>query len=229
MGIPAASAGTALLYRVPGTLGESGATLPDGTLAFGYFSPVTGQKGFRANLACVLRFEPETVLKESSASPDPVAMANWGVPFPDYPSTTTVVLGRSVNRDGDLADTFVRGRIRRYVLAPDASATLTANTGAWLLASGSESDHVILRVNPSNAQQYNGNVDGNATSPQSELDPLFLFVGVDGPNGTAIDASNLTTDGKALVVTTWHGTSGYLDKDFPIRRTQQIIKFRNSQ
>jgi Tfp pilus assembly protein PilV len=235
LGIPNTCGNTAVFYRVPGNLDDNGAPLSAGVLQYGYMCPLAApNSGFRPNLACVLRFEAEFVYKEDAGCPSATTMApNWGAPFADYldlsASERNIVARMDINRDGDRDDTFVMGKIYRYILAPAGSTQATANASNLRLAREPMSDQVMLRVNPSNTQLYNADFDGDATTPQSALDPLFLMVGENGPNGTPINAGNIASDGRAIMVTTWHGDFDHLKKGFVVRKNQITVKYRNLQ
>jgi hypothetical protein len=230
LGIPSSCGNTALIYRIPGNLDDSGNALGAGVIGYGYFSPLPApNSGFRSNLACVLRFEAESALQEGSSSPAISALDNWGAPFPDYPLLTPEVLNMDINRDGDRLDSYVMGKIYRYTIAPAGSPMASAHPTSLILAREGVTDQVILRVSASNSKLYNGDMDGDATSPQSSLDPLFLMVGASGPDGPPITAANLSMDGRAIMITTWHGSIDHLRKGFVTRKNQITVKFRNAQ
>lgn len=223
---------TAIGYQMPGNNNAAGAALGSGQVVFGYTSPFAGARGFRQTLACFIRFEADTVFKESSSAPSATQMTNWGAPFPNYPTLpAAIVMNADINKDGDKADTFVRGKIKKYVFAPmdAANPVYIANGSACLLGTETLSDQVILRVNPSAPGKFNWNVDGDASTPASALDPLFLFVDQDGPNGVAITNANLAAQGKGVAVTIWHGNYDDDHKTLAIRKNSTTIRFRNTQ
>lgn len=223
---------TSIGFQMPGQVDASGTDLGLGRVVYGYRSPAPGALGFRQGLACFLRFEADSVFKEGPGSPAAQPVADWGAPFPPYPVLAApVILNADVNRDGDQLDTFVRGRIRRYVFAPFDAAhpVFLANGGACLLSVETVSDQVILRVDPGQPDLYNGNVDSDAAAPPSQLDPLFQFVDESGPDGTPVTNANVATQGRGIVVTVWHGTSEDNGKGFLIRKNAVTVRFRNTQ
>lgn len=228
LGIDPNAFSTSIAYQMPGNVNAAGTSLGNGNVVFGYTSPFTGVRGFRETLACFIRFEADTVFKESSGAPAATKLADWGAPFLDYltlPAAT--VLNIDVNKDGDLSDTFVRGKIRKYVFAPFNGSVYTANSSQCLLGKEILSDQVILSVDPSYPGRYNWNVDSNASSPASQLDPLFLFVDQDGPDGVLI--GNLPATAKGVAVTIWHGNYEDDRKGFAIRKNSTTVRFRNPQ
>ncbi len=227
LGIPWAPDNCSVAYRVPGNLDASGKAVTSGTVVFGHPSTLPGANaGFRQDLACVLRFEGDTVFKESSASPTATQMGNWFAPFPAFPALTTQVTNFDINRDGDKTDTFVRGKIMRYVVAPAGSPSATAK-GSTLLSRETLGDHVILKVS-SNPAVYNGDIEADASTAQA-IDPLFRFVDENGPGGTAITLANIAANARALTVTAWFGTMDPSGRSFLLRKSAYAFKFRNTQ
>ncbi|HLF92659.1 MAG TPA: hypothetical protein VJB14_04305 [Planctomycetota bacterium] len=232
LGIDPNAYSTSIAYQMPGNVDAAGTSLGNGNVVFGYTSPFTGARGFRQTLACFIRFEADTVFKESSSAPAATQLADWGAPFPAYPALpAATVLNMDVNKDGDRTDTFVRGKVRKYVFAPfdGANPVYTANGNQCLLGKEILSDQVILRVNPSATGRFNWNVDSDASSPASQLDPLFLFVDQDGPDGVVITNANVVSQGKGMAVTIWHGNYEDDRKGFAIRKNSVTVRFRNTQ
>ena len=223
---------TAIAYQMPGGKDVNGNDLGIGKVVFGYPSPIPAAPGFRQTLACFIRFEADSVFKESAAAPNAVQLADWGSPFPNYPALPTpVILNMDINKDGDRNDTIVRGRIRKYIVVPfdPANPVFTANGSNCLLGTETLDDYVMLRVNPSAGNQFNWNVDSELAAPPSQLDPLFLFVDENGPDGTLISNANVDTLGKGVAVTPWHGTYDQNGKGFLMRKDAVTVRFRNIQ
>lgn len=221
---------TSIAYQMPGSRDANGTDLGPGQALFGYLSPVPAASGFRQALACFIRFEADSVFKESAAAPNAAQLPDWGAPFPNYRALSApVILNRDINKDGDQTDTFVRGKLKRYVLAPVGSPAYMANGTKCLLSAETLSDDVMLRVNPGAPTQFNWNMDGEAGAPPSQLDPLFLFVDPIGPDGTPITNANVATLGRGIAVTIWHGNWDENRKGFLIRKNSLTVRFRNTQ
>jgi len=248
LGIPSTSYNTAVGFRVPGNRDASGAATAGGAVVFGYDSLLPAPKsGFYQDLACFLRFEADTVYKESSSSPNAAQAAAWGAPFPAYPalvnpdssSLQSQILGIDVNGDGDQSDTYVRGKIVKYVIAPTGSAAATGHAGfpvngvvqsSLLLSREVLSDGVLLRVNSTLAGDFLCDLDGHATSPKSAVEALFRFVDSSGsPDGVAVDNSNVAVSGQGLLVTVAHGNPDSTGKGFIVRKNSVLLRFRSTQ
>jgi hypothetical protein len=231
LGIDPAYFNTSLGYQMPGTGDPAGVALPAGTVVFGYLTPrATSGMGFHQDLAVVIRFEADTVIKESAASPDAAQLPDWGAPFPNYPLLgAPQIVNADINRDGDQADTFVRGRLKKYILAPQGSVDAVANGANPLLVTEVLDDFVILPVNPAQPNRFNGSMSSHVAAPPSALDPLFLFVDQNGPDGVPITNANLAIAGRGLQIVVWHGNWDDTGKGFYIRKNSLTINFRNPQ
>jgi prepilin-type N-terminal cleavage/methylation domain-containing protein len=218
---------TELRFIVAGNQDQSGNALPGGQMCWGYHSPlatnmalVPRDLGFRQDLACYIRFEADTVLRESSGSPSvPSQPASWGSPFPPLPTLDEQILNIDVDKNGSMNDTFVHGRIRKYIVAPAGHPILTGGQTNPLTIEGI-SDDVILKVSSGNT--FNGSMDGTPTSG-------LLFQFVDKTGATAMTGSTPSSTATALVLTVWHGTLDDRKKDFWLRQASQLIHFRASQ
>jgi len=130
-------------YQIPGNRGHNGQKKVGGAIIYGYNSPFnipnedddgvlpilsTNHTKFYENLVCYLRFEADTVFKESASSPDAIQALDWDNPgpvriFPPYPQlvnpSATVrpnqILKMDLNGDHDMTDTYVRGKIVKLV------------------------------------------------------------------------------------------------------------------
>jgi hypothetical protein len=240
LGIPLNSYSTAIAYRIPGTRDAAGVALPGGAMAFGYTSPLSPPySGFYQDLACLLRFEAETVLKESTSSIAAVQAANWGTPFSSYPTLVDKTLGLDLNGDGNRTDTFVSGKIVRYILAPSGSAVGTGHPAmTWngvtqsplLLPREVLSDEVVLRVNSTSPGDFLADFDGHATSPASAIDALFRFVDSSGSvDGTLVDNSNVATTGKGVLIGVVHAKPDTTGKGYIVRKNSLLVRFVAAQ
>lgn len=175
-----------------------------------------------ADKSCVLRFEASTVLRESTAAPS----ATQTVDDPTYPKVAAAKLPAlpvlqqleirdiDYNRDLDLNDTFVRGKIVQYILQDDDVYDPTKDKFSVL------ADNVILAVSASN--EFNGDVDNDGSA-----DLLFRYVNTDGttfPENWPDD-----TQCRSVEVNVWLG--GFTDdgKRFNMRRTRETILLKNKQ
>ncbi len=220
---------TEIRFIVPVTQDPAGVTLIPGQVAWGYRYPGSihpvGDLGFRQDLACYIRFEADLVYRESAGSPQVLVQpASWVAPFPALPDlsnplVTEMILNIDVDKNGSMNDTFVHGKLRKYIVAPTGHPSLTAGQTDPLSVEGLDDD-VILKV--SSGTQFNGSMDGTAGSGL-----LFQFVdksGVPAMSGT-VPSSTAT----ALVLTVWHGALDDRKKDFWLRKATQTIHFRASQ
>lgn len=201
---------TGIGYQVcgPATAGATGAV----TLQFGYPDPSTPAV-FRANLACFVRFEAQYVYKESASAITPNQAANWTSPvLPAYPSLTDItVLNLDVNQDGDRNDTFVLGRIMKYIVDEATGAVV-----------GREriDDNVVFLVTGTGAGQFNGDIDGDGT-----VDLLFCFT-----NSTGVADTTLTgATAAGIQVNVWHGSMDDTGKLFILRNNKQLIHLRSER
>jgi len=194
---------TEIRYQIP--VNQS----PGGNLEYGYTSRV-GFEPAGVGRACAIRFEADTILKESAASPSATQPASMP-PLPPLPALATEIMNADLNKDRDRLDTFVRGRIRLYVV--DAA-------GSGILSRGSLGDCLVLAV--TGANRFNGDMDGNASTP----DLLFRYV---DKNDAAVLGPTPGSGSVAVVVTAWHGNWDDLKKGFLVRRNTEKINFRNAQ
>lgn len=220
---------TEIRYIVPVTQGPTGASLAAGQMAWGYRNPVpsalAGDLGFRQNLACYIRFEADRVYRESAGSPQVLVQpASWGAPFPALPDlsnpvSTERILNIDVDKNGSMNDTFVHGKIRKYIVAPSGHPSLTSTQTNPLTIEGLDDD-VILKV--SSGTRFDGPMDGTAGSG-------LLFQFVDKSGSAAMSGSVPSSTATALVLTVWHGALDDRAKDFWLRKATQTIHFRASQ
>lgn len=248
LGLPSGTFNTAIAYRIPGVRNASGAPIAAGGMVFGYASPLPAPNtGFYQDLACVVRFEADTVLKESSSSPDAAQAADWGSPFPAYPALVnpsssmlpSQILGMDLNQDGDRSDTFVSGKIMKYVLAPAASPLGTAHAAfaifgvtqsKLLLSREALSDDVLLRIASPAAGNFLSDFEGQASSPASALEGLFRFVDATGsPDGTPVDNSNIALDGRGVLIVVVHGKPDSTGKGYLVRKNSLLVRFAAAQ
>jgi len=239
LGIPVNSYNTAVAYRTPGNRDASGNALTGGAMTFGYTSPLSAYPGFYQDLACTIRFEAETVLKESSTSIAAAQAANWGTPFPSYPTLVSKTLGLDLNNDGDRTDTFVSGKIVRYIFAPSGSAVGTGHPAIklngitqspLLLSREVLSDEVLLRVNSTAAGDFLCDFDGHATTPTSAIDALFRFVDSSGSaDGAVVDSSNVAVLGKGILIGVIHAKPDTTGKGYFVRKNSLLVRFVAAQ
>lgn len=197
---------TYLRYQIPVSQDASGRARFGYSAASGYNDPSGVGK------ECILRFEADLAIRESSSSIITTQAANLtGLPL--LPVLQTRVANLDVNRDGDRNDTFVRGKIIQYV-----------RTSAGVVESRSIlSDQVMLAV--ASSGRFNGDFDGSAATP-AERDWLFRYV---DRNGASVLSSTPGTTGVAIQATVHHGTWDDTGKNFMVRRAAEMIYFRNGQ
>jgi type II secretory pathway pseudopilin PulG len=199
---------TELRYQVPVARDEAG------VLSYGYSSSLGVDDLSGSGPMAVIRFEAEEILKEGSSAGTPGVQpaAAWGAGYPALPELSTVTLGVDVNRDGDLSDTYVRGRVVRYAVSAAGAR----------ISSERLSDSVVLQVEPGSPEFPYDMVD-----PITGMrEPLFRFVDA---AGALVPGSSPGTTGVALVVTVWHGASETEGKGFVLRKSSERIRFRNRQ
>jgi hypothetical protein len=152
-----------------------------------------------------------------------VQPASWGSPFPALPvinpALDVQVLNIDIDKNGSMSDTFVHGKLRKYIVAPTGHPILTGGQTNPITIEGIDDD-VILKVTSGNV--FNGSMDG---TPGSGL--LFQFV--DKTGAAAMTGSVPSTTATALLLTVWHGTIDDRKKDFWLRKATQTIHFRASQ
>jgi Tfp pilus assembly protein PilV len=225
----ATSGYTAVAYQIPGNRTTNGTKKTGGLVGFGYSAPTnlpgedddgagpltgsTNYSKYYEELVCYLRFEADTVFKESSSSLDATQSLDWDTgtqryftPYPALvnPSSSNLpnqILSKDLNGDGDMTDTYVRGKIVKYVFTPKytpftdpASVTphpVYTNHGSGVTINGQAmypvllsrevvTDMVMLRVNSTTAGDFYCDFDGHSPSLHSDLDAIFRYVGPSG-------------------------------------------------
>lgn len=208
---------TEIRYRIP--VGRN----PNGTNLYGCVSPLPGpNNGPKADWAVFIRFEANTQLRESINAPlaaQPVS--SYIAPLPAYPALAVEILNVDINGDGDRTDTFVRGKIKKYVVAPSTDLIIPIHPNP--ISTETLSDMVILRVHPLSVTAFNGPMLNDTLT---SLNPLFRFV---NENGATVINTNLSVQGKGVLIDITHGDYDNLKKGFQLVRNSETIKFRNSQ
>ena len=200
---------TQVWFQIPSSGSNSGAT------GWGFSSNLGLSDPQSAGKSCILRFEAETVLRESSAAgtatqPTTVTAADLpALPELDEPDPRDVDL----NRDGDLTDTFVVGKLMQYILTEDLEVETTATFD----------NNIVLAVVGTNI--FNGDVDGLA-STAAEQDYLFRWVDQDG---ATVAGQWPGTQSRAVVLSVWHGAWSDDGKMYYMRRGTETIRFKNPQ
>ncbi|HXG60277.1 MAG TPA: hypothetical protein VNO22_02780 [Planctomycetota bacterium] len=197
---------TLLRYQIPVSQNAAGQVQFGYSVASGYNDPSGVGK------TCVLRFEADLAIRESSSAPI-TAQATNTAGLPLLPVLQTRVANLDVNRDGDRNDTFVRGKIVQYVLA----ATGLVERRSVL------SDQAMLAV--ASSGRFNGDFDGSAATP-ADRDWLFRYVDA---SGATITSATPGTNSAGIRVTVHHGTWDDTGKNFMVRRATEMIYFRNDQ
>jgi prepilin-type N-terminal cleavage/methylation domain-containing protein len=246
LGIVPASFNTAIGFQMSGPANAASTGTP--TLTFGYVDPRIKVdpvvQPVDPTLACFIRFEADTVYMESAASPSATQAANWiapGLPaFPTIPVSTlgdpsqliVRVLNMDVNGNGSKTDTFVSGKLMKYVW-DEANNVLIGREKL--------DDQVILRVNSSAAGDFAGSINetldpvsgtlkkvnglprsSNPAIPVLTPDYLFMFTDING----AIDPSLTGATAYGLMVNVWHGCIDQDGKHFILRNSRQLIHIR---
>ncbi len=199
---------TEVRYQVPVTPDERGKFRFGSTKRIGMDDPAGQDRIF------IIRFEAEVVLRESAAATAAAAQpaASWGPSFPALPTLSTVLLNMDLDGNGSRADTFLSGRLQKYEVSAQGSFV-----GVESLCSG-----VILRVEPSpNPYSYDMNRAGSEPA-----EPLFRFV---DSRGTLVSGSSPGASAAAIVVTLWNGSAEDKDKRFLLRKSSEVVRFRNPQ
>lgn len=161
LGVIAGTSDTEFRYQIPVN------RLGDGTLQFGYTDSMEDDTG-AIGWACVLRFVPEKMLQESASAPTVTSPATDWTSVTE-PTLETTVLGLDVNGDGDKADTYLLGKIVRYVIDMDTPAISTESGLA---------DRVLLRWDTTDSTYYASLTDAT---------PLFAYHPDGGSSkGTAV-------------------------------------------
>lgn len=219
LGIVPGTSNTAIGYQVcgPATVQTTGTA----TLTFGYVDPRipvnAATQPVNPVLACFVRFEADTVYMESSASASASQIANWTSPslpaYPTLPSTDTTqlivkVLNMDINGNGTRTDTFVSGRIMKYIVDEPTGAVV-----------GREKldDQVVLALN---AGAFSGDVDLDG-----QRDYLFAFTDSTGAVNTALTGATAS----GMLLNLWHGAVDENGKGFILRNHRQLIHLRTER
>lgn len=210
LGIVSTSNNTALVYQVTGP--ATGTATGNMTLTAGYPAPQT--QTVDPTLACVLRFEADTVFMESAAAgPLPAQAATWTNPsnlFPTLPplpfsNGSPYILNFDLDGNHSLNDVFVQGRIMKYIV----------NSAGPVMVEQLDGD-VILKVSGSNPGQFQGDMDGDG-----KADLLFTYLDATGaPTATYATAAGIQ-------INVWHGRPDDTGKAFILRNNKMTIHFRN--
>jgi len=230
LGMVSTSKQTAMGYQLCGQ--SSVDILGNKTITFGYVDPTIPvdpvTQPVDARLGCFIRFEADTVYLESSSSTVPTQTANWALPYPATPPTMPVypvlpagpsadpsqltikVLNLDVNGNGNRNDTFVSGRLMKYVV--NLAATPMVVLGHERL-----DDQVLLRVTGSGAGAFTGDImDGEPAAW------LFVFTNPSGAPDTTLTGASAS----GLLVNLWHGCLDENGKRFILRNHRMLIHLR---
>lgn len=222
LGIVPSSVNTGLGYQVcgPAVVGPTG----NATLTFGYVDPRipvnSATQPVDPTLACFLRFEADTVYKESSSAPNATQAAAWTSPalpaFPALPTSDATklivrVLDMDINGNGTRAETFVSGRIMKYVV-DEATNTVVGREKL--------DDQVLLAVTGSGAGAFGGDIDLDG-----QPDYLFAFTDLTGTVNTTLTGATAS----GLLLNVWHGCLDESGKRFLIRNNRQLIHVRTER
>jgi hypothetical protein len=198
---------TEVRFQVPVTPDDKGKLKFGTTKNIGLDDP-TGE-----NRICIIRFEAETILRESAAATTAAGQpaTSWGAAFPALPTLSTVTLNIDLDGNGSRADTFLSGRLQKYEVSAQG-----AFVGVESLCRG-----VILRVEPAaNPFRYD-----MTASPQA-AEPLFRFV---NGSGALIPGSSPGSAAAAIVVTLWTGSLNENRQKYFLRKSSETVRFRNPQ
>jgi len=215
LGIVPNSSSTAFGFQLCGPASNVVPTGSAYTMSFGYPDPVTAT--FNTNLVCFIRFEADTVFQESSVGAiTPTQFADWTSPvlknYPTLDATVTRVLNLDLNQNGTRSETFVRGRIMKYLW--DKTAGTLVNTERL-------DDMVLLRVTSTAAGAFAGDIDGDGTA-----DPLFTFLTEAGATIT----DNASIDSAVRVqINLWHALEDDSGKSFLLRNNKLVIHLRTER
>lgn len=205
----------------------------NGKLVFGYTDMVGSDEANKSGLSvplgaggmCVLRFEAEEVLRESSgataAPSSQTSSLTSSQGFNALPNSLPVKIANlDMNSDGDKTDTFVRGKIWKYVIRDeDGDGTATVKTFSAI------GKNVLLAVNASNTALWNG--DMNILGATSGVaDPLFVCRDV---SNNAVLNTSLASAGKSLEINCHTGNWDRLGKKFILRANRETVRFQNPQ
>jgi hypothetical protein len=200
--------------------------LPNGgayVKVYGYPDPTLGTMNDK--LICYIRFEADTVYKESSASTVAATQAlNWSLPinpsinkpnqsrnYPTLDSTVTTTLNMDLNKgfngNGNRTETFVSGKIWKYLWNTSTNK---------VVATERLDDLVLLRVNSAAPGDFTGDIDGDGTP-----DPLFTFYDAAGAVTTSSPSA------VRLQVNLWHAVLDDSGKSFLLRNNKLIVHLRS--
>jgi hypothetical protein len=213
LGIVPGTSNTAFGYQLcgPATVAPSGSTY---VMNFGYPDPKTAL--FNTNLVCFIRFEADTVLQESSSGAiNPTQTANWAWPtLKSYPTPlVTKVLNMELNKNNGLrSETFVRGKIMKYIVNKTTGATVDSER---------LDDMVLLRVTSTSPGAFSGDIDGDGTA-----DPLFTFLTEAG--ATIPDNTTIATAAR-VQINLWHAIEDDNGKSYILRNNKLIIHLRTER
>jgi prepilin-type N-terminal cleavage/methylation domain-containing protein len=265
---------TAVAYQIPGDRNNAGVRYAGGIVVYGYNAPFNlttdlpndNYNKFYEDLVCYLRYEPDTVFKESTSSLDVAQLPDWDTNanpiFPRFPALTnpsatllqSQILNIDLNGDGDRTDTYVRGKIVRYVVAPFGSPVAAAHPAfaingqlmsSLLLSQETVSDMVMMRVR----------TEGPAGGPcdilftdfdkhdidvlnQTERDMIFRFVGATGTVEDPIYSSaapllelqpTVSTNARGLLISVTHGNYDGTPNGFVVRKNRQLVRTKTNQ
>jgi hypothetical protein len=200
---------TEIRFQIPVSRGAT-----DG-IVYGFTNKIGLDDPSGAGLTCILRFEADTLLRESAQSPAavPQPAANWGSSFPSLPTLAEKTLNLDLNGDGDLLDSFLKGKLRRYVV--DSSGAMACVETL--------SDDVILEAAQAGSTTFPYSMEDSATRIR---EPLLRFVDA---SLTLVPGSFPGATGRALMLTVWHGSLDENAKEFPLRKSSELLRFRNVQ
>jgi hypothetical protein len=208
--------------------------------------PATKVLSYVGPRTCLLRFEADTVFWESLSAlpatvsqPVPVGSPSTLPPLPVLAVTSRSdpkanILNADANKNGNRNDTYVRGKIKKYVL-------WSAAKGQKVESFETLDDYVMLAVDPLTGQ-FNGRIDpitGPANPSDSDGvyrgDWLFRYVNQAGDTDwlspfpvTSKNNPNLSPT-IGIQVTVSHGDWDENRKGFLIWRDRETIRFRNPQ
>ena len=220
---------TEIRYQKPLVYDSTGSYY-NNKLHYGY--AVTGTLVEQAGLVAWIRFEGIDGYRESEDADPPTQPVNLPAPFPAIAALDVEVVLKDINKDGDFEDTFVRGRLRRFIVAPDGH-TLAA--GGNILSSELLDQEIFLRVDPAGASLFNGNIGDDAVEAGNHAlsanDPLFRFVDGAWPDDSTvlITGGNFLSRGKEIILNVTVADWGENRKEIMWRTNTLSAKFRNPQ
>jgi hypothetical protein len=265
---------TAVAYQIPGDRNNAGVKYAGGIVVYGYNSPTnqatdnppTNYNKFYEDLVCYLRYEPDMVFKESSSSLDAKQLPDWDTtatpvfprfPTLDNPTSTNLpnqILNLDLNGDGDKTDTYVRGKIVKYIVAPYGSPAATTHVpfslngklmSNQLLMREVISDLVMMRVRTEGPIIDKCDIlftdfdkHDAAVTNQTERDMIFRFVGATGTVEDPIYSSALpltelqpalSTNARGILICVIHGDFDGTPGGFVVRKNRQLIRTKTNQ